>query len=49
LSAQHRCVTKLLLITLAIVAAANALAPDRSDPPLLIDGAQSAAPLDAHG
>jgi hypothetical protein len=49
LSAQHRCVTKLLLIGLAVVAAANALAPDRSDPPLLIDGAPpAAAPLDAH-
>jgi hypothetical protein len=47
LSAQHRCVTKLLLITLALVAAANALAPDRSDPPLLIDGTTSAPPLDA--
>jgi hypothetical protein len=40
-------VTKLLLIGLALVAAANALAPGRSDPPLLIDNTQSAAPLDA--
>jgi hypothetical protein len=48
LSAQHRCVTKLLLITLALVAAANALAPDRPDPPLLVDDTQSPAPLDAH-
>jgi hypothetical protein len=47
LSAQHRCVTKLLLLGLALVAAANALVPDRSDPPLLIDGTQSAATLDA--
>jgi hypothetical protein len=41
-------VTKLLLLALALIAAANTLAPDRSDPPLLIDNAQSTAPLDAH-
>jgi hypothetical protein len=48
LPAQHRCVTKLLLIGLALVAAANALVPDRSGPPLLIDNTRSPAPLDAH-
>jgi hypothetical protein len=48
LSAQHCCVTKLLLITLALVALANTVAPARSDPPLLIDNAQLPAPLDAH-
>jgi hypothetical protein len=40
-------VTKLVLIGLALVAAANALAPDRSDPPLLIDNTAAPAPLDA--
>jgi len=48
LSAQHRAVTKLLLIVLAFIALANSLAADRSAPPLLIDNAGSPTPLDAH-
>ncbi|HEY4071328.1 MAG TPA: hypothetical protein VGM04_07215 [Sphingomicrobium sp.] len=39
--------TKLLLIALGLAALANSFTPDRSDPPLLIDGTQTTAPLDA--
>jgi hypothetical protein len=48
LSAQHRAVTKLLLILALAGALANGLTSS-SEPPLLIDNAQSAppAPLDA--
>jgi hypothetical protein len=47
LAAQHRVVTKLLLIVLAVAGLANWIVGDRPEPPLLIDNAQASAPLDA--
>jgi hypothetical protein len=45
LSAQHRAVTKLLLILILVGSLANAFAASESEPPLLIDSSPSAPPV----
>jgi hypothetical protein len=47
LSAQHRAMTKLLLLATGAFALANALASAQSQPPLLIDSAPAASAIDA--
>jgi hypothetical protein len=48
LPAQHRAVTKLLILLLFGGALANSLASAREEPPLLIDSQPAPASLDAN-